>query len=126
MNTLNTGGCFVAGNSVMVPPALGTYGTMGRNIFRDSGFKDMDMSVFKNFKIHERYTAQLRLETFNTFNHPIYANPYGSTNLSLLGNDPSNTATFGCGCNTPDVAAGNPVIGSGSPRVMQLGFKFTY
>jgi Carboxypeptidase regulatory-like domain/TonB dependent receptor len=124
--TLNTGGCYIAGNSVMVPPTLGTYGTMGRNIFRDSGFKDTDISIFKNFKFHDRYTAEFRLETFNTFNHPIYANPYGSTNLSLLGNDPSSSSTFGCGCNTPDVAAGNPVIGSGSPRVMQLGFKFTY
>ena len=124
--TLASGGCYVAGNSVMVPPTLGTYGTMGRNIFRDSGFKDLDLSLFKDFKFRERYTAEFRVETFNTLNHPIYANPYGSTNLSLLGNDPSSPGTFGCGCATPDVAAGNPVIGSGSPRVMQLGFKFTY
>jgi hypothetical protein len=44
----------------------------------------------------------------------------------LLGSDPTSSSTFGCGCNTPDVAAGNPVIGSGSPRVMQLGFKFAF
>jgi hypothetical protein len=124
--TLAQVGCYVAGNSVMTPPVLGTYGTMRRNTFRDSGFKDMDISVFKDFKIRERYTAEFRLETFNVTNHPIYANPYGSTNLSLLGNDPSSPGTFGCGCATPDVAAGNPVIGSGSPRVLQLGFKFSY
>lgn len=124
--TLATSGCYVAKSSVMVPPVLGTYGTMGRNIFRDSAFKDVDFSIFKKFKFKDRYTAELRLETFNTLNHPIYANPYGSTNLSLLGDDPSSPSTFGCGCATPDVAAGNPVIGSGSPRVMQVGFKFTY
>ena len=124
--TLATAGCYLAGQSEMVPPTIGTYGTMGRNIFRDSGFKGLDFSVFKTFKFKERYAAQFRIEIFNTFNHPNYANPYGSTNLSLLGNDPSNPSTFGCGCATPDVAAGNPVIGSGSPRVLQLGFKFTY
>lgn len=124
--TLAKTGCYVAGHSEMVPPLNGTYGTMGRNIFRDSGFQDLDFSVFKDFKFKDRYEAEVRIETFNTFNHPNFANPYGSTNLSLLGNDPSNPSTFGCGCATPDVAAGNPVIGSGSPRVMQLGFKFTY
>ncbi|MHB1936739.1 MAG: TonB-dependent receptor [Acidobacteriaceae bacterium] len=124
--TLAKAGCYLAGNSEMVPPINGTYGTMGRNIFRDSGFQDLDFSVFKNFRFKNRYEAEFRVETFNTLNHPNYANPYGSTNLSLLGNDPSNPSTFGCGCATPDVAAGNPVIGSGSPRVMQLGFKFTY
>ncbi|MFP5276296.1 MAG: carboxypeptidase regulatory-like domain-containing protein [Acidobacteriota bacterium] len=126
MGTLNKAGCYVAGNSVMVPPTLGTYGTMGRNIFRDSGFKDMDLSIFKNFSFHERYTAQFRVETFNTLNHPNYANPYGSSDQSYLGNDPSSPSSFGCGCATPDVMAGNPIIGSGSSRVMQLGFTFNY
>ena len=126
MGTLNKAGCFVAGNSVMVPPTLGTYGTMGRNIFRDSGFQDLDFSVFKDFHIRERYTAEFRLETFNTLNHPNYANPYGSSDQSYLGNDPSSPSTFGCGCATPDVMAGNPIIGSGSARVMQLGFKLSY
>lgn len=126
MGTLNKAGCYVAGNSVMVPPALGTYGTMGRNIFRDSGFQDLDFSLAKTFRIRERYSAKFQLQTFNTFNHPNYANPYGSSNASYLGSDPSSPGTFGCGCATPDVAAGNPVIGSGSPRVMQIGLKFTY
>ncbi|HEV2200066.1 MAG TPA: hypothetical protein VGR73_09605 [Bryobacteraceae bacterium] len=47
-------------------------------------------------------------------------------NTSFLGNDPSNTGKFGCGCSTPDVAAGNPLVGSGSSRVMQLGLKLTF
>jgi hypothetical protein len=44
--TLATAGCFVSGKSVMTPPKNGTFGTMGRNIFRDTGFKDVDFSVF--------------------------------------------------------------------------------
>ncbi|PYX35958.1 MAG: hypothetical protein DMG75_12345, partial [Acidobacteria bacterium] len=29
-------GCYANGNSVMIPPPLGSFGTMGRNIFRDT------------------------------------------------------------------------------------------
>jgi len=123
-NTLAVGGCFVSGTSVMTPPALGTFGTMGRNIFRDSGFKDWDFSVFKTFRFKERYGAQFRVELFNLLNHPVFANPYGASNSSAIGNNPFGT--FGCGCATPDYAAGNPIVGSGSNRVMQLGLKLTF
>jgi len=128
--TLATGGCFVSGKSVMVPPKAGTFGTMGRNIFRDDGFKNVDLSIFKTFVFKERYGAQFRVEFFNIFNHPIIANPYGSSNgyggSTGGSNGMGSPQLFGCGCATPDVAAGNPLIGSGSNRVMQLGFKFTF
>jgi hypothetical protein len=125
-STLGIGGCYLAGNSVMTPPTMGTFGTMGRNIFRDTGFADMDFSVFKDFTFKERYTAEFRAELFNVFNHPNFANPYGASNTYFGGSDPSSPGSFGCGCATPDVAAGNPVIGSGSNRVMQLGLKLTF
>ncbi|HEV2200269.1 MAG TPA: carboxypeptidase regulatory-like domain-containing protein [Bryobacteraceae bacterium] len=125
-NTLATGGCFVKGNSVMVPPKAGTYGTMGRNIFRDQGFKSVDFSVFKEWRFKERYGAQFRVELFNLLNHPTVANPYGASNGSGLGIDPSGPNAFGGGGATPDVAAGNPLVGSGSNRVMQLGLKLTF
>src|SRR5579864_582393 len=126
MNTLAQSGCYVKGNSVMVPPALGTYGTMGRNIFRDTGFKNVDFSVFKDFKFRDRFGAQFRFEVFNLFNHPNIANPYGSVIGNAIGNNPSSTSTFGCGCTTPDIAAGNPIVGSGSARDIQLGLKLTF
>jgi len=121
------GGCFVRGTSVMLAPANGTFGTMGRNIFRDSGFKNLDFSVFKNFTFKERFNAQFRLEVFNVLNHPIIENPYGASNGSSGGNnDPSAPATFGGGSGTPDVIAGNPVVGSGSSRDVQVGLKLTF
>jgi hypothetical protein len=121
-------GCFGNGNSVMTPNAMGSFGNMGRNIFRDSGFKNVDFSLFKTFTFKERFGAEFRWEIFNLFNHPIFANPYGASNTSFLGADPSKAGgtAFGCGCSTPDVAAGNPLIGSGSSRVMQLGLKLTF
>jgi len=123
--TLDTGGCYVKGNSVMVPPKQGTFGTMGRNIFRDRGFKNVDFSVFKDFKIKERIGAEFRVEFFNVFNHPNFANPYGAA-VGAGFNDPSGATSFGCGCATPDIPAGNPIVGSGGARDIQLGLKLTF
>jgi hypothetical protein len=128
-NNLGNYGCFVSGNSVLTPPAQGTFGNMGRNIFRDSGFKNVDFSVFKIFTFKERYSAQFRVEFFNLFNHPISANPYGSANGYGVGNDFSTVGGgggFGCGCATADVAGGSPQIGSGAQRGMQLGLKLAF
>jgi hypothetical protein len=124
--SLANSGCYVLGNSVMVPPPYGSYGTMGRNIFRDSGFRNWDLSVTKNWKFKERLTAQLRAEFFNVLNHPIFANPYGGASGGSGARDPSAGAGFGCGCVTPDVGAANPVLGSGGNRAIQLGLKLIF
>jgi hypothetical protein len=99
---------------------------MGRNIFRDTGFRNVDLSLAKNFKWKERFGAQFRIEFFNIFNHPNFANPFGGQN-GWAHNDPSGGGGFfGCACATPDVAASNPVIGSGGSRATQLGLKLTF
>ena len=119
-------GCFAKGHSVLIPPPAGQFGTMGRNIFPDSGFRNLDFSLAKNFHLGERLRAQFRAEFFNIFNHPNFANPYGGQN-GYGNNDPvAAPSLFGCGCVTPDVAAANPAIGSGGPRSIQLGLKFTF
>jgi len=123
---LAKGGCFVDGNSVMVPAKAGTFGTMGRNIFRDNGFKNWDLSIFKNFTFKERFTAQFRVEFFNVLNHITISNPSGANNGSHGGDDPSSGSTLGTGTATPDFATGNPIIGSGDSRLMQLGLKLTF
>jgi hypothetical protein len=125
--TLAAGGCFGNNGSVMTPPKAGTFGTMGRNLFRDSGYKNLDFSVFKNFTFKERYGVQLRAEVFNIFNHPVIENPYGASNGSSGGNnDPSAPSGFGSSSGTPDVVAGNPVVGSGDARAVQVGLKLTF
>jgi len=123
--SLMQAGCYAKGNSIMIPPAAGTFGTMGRNLFRDSGFMNWDVSVVKSWKFKETLTAQFRAEFFNILNHPNFANPYGGEN-GFLQNDPSNPSTFGCGCATPDVASANSVLGSGGNRAVQLGLKIVF
>jgi len=127
-NVAPTNYCYMVGNSVLIPNALHAFGNMGRNIFRDTGFRNVDLSVSKSFKFRERLTAQFRVETFNIFNHPNFANPNGGTSTYGQGAtaDPSQAGSFGCGCSTPDNAAFNPVLGSGSNRAIQLGLKFIF
>jgi hypothetical protein len=108
----------------MLPPPLGQFGNMGRNTFPDTGFKNVDFSIAKNWHFTEQFRAQFRAEFFNIFNHPNLANPYGGQN-GFGFNDPS-VQPFGCGCATPDVAAANPVIGSGGSRAVQLGLKLIF
>ena len=117
-------GCYAQGSSVMLPPPLGQFGNMHRNMFPDSGFRNFDFSVGKNFHFGETMRLQLRAEFFNILNHPNFANPYGGQNGFGL-NDPS-AGGFGCGCATPDIAAANPAVGSGGPRSIQLGAKFIF
>ena len=121
---LNLFGCYAQGSSVMIPPPLGQFGNMGRNMFPDTGFRNFDFSLAKNFHFGERYRLQFRAEFFNILNHPNFANPYGGQNGFGL-NDPS-VRPFGCGCATPDIAAANPAVGSGGPRSIQLGAKFAF
>jgi hypothetical protein len=124
MAALGTWGCYAKGGSMMTPPAPGTFGTMGRNLFPDSGFRNLDFAVAKNWHFGERLRAQFRAEFFNIFNHPNFANPYGGQN-SFGQNDPG-VGGFGCECATPDIAAANPAVGSGGPRSIQLGLKFIF
>ena len=122
-NSTLAAGCYAQGNSAMIAPAPGHYGTMGRNIFRDSGYRNMDLSVFKNFKFKERLTTQFRAEFFNVLNHPNFGNP-GFRNIS--NSDPSAPGSFGAENVTPDVTANNPVLGTGGPREIQLGLKLLF
>jgi hypothetical protein len=121
-------GCYSKGQSALIPPGLGTFGTSGRNIWLDPGLRNWDLSVTKKFKFQERLTAQFRAEFFNVLNHPNFANPYGASSGFGIGaeGDPSSTSNFGCGCATPDQAAGNPVLGSGGNRAVQLGLKLLF
>jgi hypothetical protein len=127
--SLAANGCYAKGGTVLIPPAQGTYGNAGRGIFRGPSFKNWDVSLVKDQKFKERLTAQFRAEFFNVLNHPNFYNPTGPAGAGF--NDPSSPgsltkAGFGCGCNTPDQASPNPVLGTGASRSIQLGLKLIW
>jgi hypothetical protein len=125
--SLFNNGCYVSGNSVLLPPAFGTFGNVSKNIFRDTPFHNWDVSIQKNFKFKERLSAQFRAEFFNVLNHPLFAD-VGAGHLAA--NDPSVGAANGTALalanSTPDQGAGNPVLGSGANRDIQLGLKLIW
>jgi hypothetical protein len=112
-------GCYVYGAGVLTPPAYGTIGDAGRNFFHGPAYYNVDLSIAKDWKVKERYTAQFRIEFFNLFNRADFSSP-GQAN-------PAKGGAFGCGCLTPDATGfTNSVLGAGSPRDIQLGLKLTF
>jgi hypothetical protein len=65
--------------------ALGTFGTAGRNILRGPGQADVDLSLFKNIPVKERYNLQIRAEAFNTFNRTNFFAPNTTLSSPLFG-----------------------------------------
>ena len=87
-------------------PAVGAWGTLGHNAIDGPGRDNWNLSIFKNFVFSEARGSQfeLRLETFNTFNHP------------QISGMPTN---FG------DAHFGQP-NGFFPGRIVQLGGKLTF
>jgi hypothetical protein len=100
----------------------GEDGNLGRDAVYGPGFWNIDFSVTKDTHLTERLVIQLRAEFFNIFNHPQFALPGGVINPGAALADCS-----GCfSTQTPDVAQGNPGLGGGGPRVVQLAARFQF
>jgi hypothetical protein len=54
--------------SVFAQPPIGTIGNSARTVFRAPGIANWDLTGYKNFRIKERFEAQLRAEFYNAFN----------------------------------------------------------
>jgi len=91
-------------NTAAFSDAVGQFGTAAPGSVLGPGYQRWDTSLFKNFRFGERVGLQLRLETFNTFNH-------GS---------PSGVDT------DVDDAAFGQVNAYHIPRNVQIGGKITF
>lgn len=86
-------------------PAPFTFGNEGRNVLRRDWYRDMDLSLFRDFPLTESKKLEFRMETFNTPNWVVWGKP----NTSI--GDPN----FGV------------ITGTGnSPRIIQFALKFYY
>ncbi len=56
-------------------PAAFTYGNAGSGVLRGPNFKNLDVTLAKNFRIVEGKTLEFRAETFNIANHPNFGSP---------------------------------------------------
>ena len=125
-------------------PGTRHYGNLGRNALVGPTYKQWDFVLYKNTAINERVKLQLRAEFFNILNHPNFSNP----ELPSFIADPASNLSSACGCGfvqgqgansnrevgnggyhitaTGDVGIGNPFLGGGGPRGIQLAVKFTF
>jgi hypothetical protein len=61
------------------------FGNVGRNTMRGPGLANLDLSLFRTFKLTPQYNLQFRIESFNATNTPHFANPNGNVNSSNFG-----------------------------------------
>ena len=109
------------------------YGNLGRNSLSGPTFKEWDFAVYKTTNITERVNLQLRADIFNFLNHPNFANPFlpafiadpGVNGFALNGNREVGQGGYPITA-TGDVGIGNPFLGGGGPRGVQLGAKITF
>jgi hypothetical protein len=66
-------------------PALGTFGNLGRNSLRSDWNKNLDLSLFRQFPITERFRLEFRFEMFNATNTPVWAIPVSSLESPSFG-----------------------------------------
>jgi hypothetical protein len=62
-----------------------TYGNAGRDVIRGPGLVDLDLALHKSFRITERVSAQLRIESFNATNTPALGPPNTVLGNALFG-----------------------------------------
>ena len=75
----------------------GTFGNVSRGSLRGPHLIDFDTSLFKKFRISERWNVQFRAEVFNLFNHSNFAAPnqvvFTGTTFSSSAGQVTYTAT---------------------------------
>lgn len=87
--------------------ALGTPGNASRRYFYGPGSFNTDLALLKSIAVSESKSLQLRLETFNIFNHSQFFGPQ-----AVNGN--ISSPLFG------------KVVKAAPPRLMQLAVKFSF
>ncbi|MGA9480816.1 MAG: TonB-dependent receptor [Candidatus Acidiferrales bacterium] len=114
-------------------PGTRHFGNEGRDALRGPSFKQWDFAIYKNTQITEWLGMQLRVEFFNFLNHPNFSNPFlptfisdpGVNGFATNGNRETGVAGYPLTA-TGDVGIGNPFLGGGGPRGIQLAAKFSF
>ena len=89
------------------------FSTQGRNVLRGPTQVRFDASVFKNFRLSERFKLRFDAQFFKLFNHPSFDAP--NNNLTLNPCDGPNTQTSPSGFSCQWLGVVPAVTGSGGP-----------
>jgi hypothetical protein len=102
----------------------GRQGTLGRNALRGFPASQIDIALRRQFNLGERMNLQFRIDVFNIFNHPNFADPDGA----LFGSFGDTNENFGVSTQMLGRILGGlrPLYQIGGPRSMQLALKFQF
>jgi hypothetical protein len=81
--------------NAFAPVTAARFGNTGRNILRGPGVFNLDASVFRDFKITERFKLQFRTEMFGVTNTPQFSNPGATVSNAARNADGSIRALSG-------------------------------
>jgi hypothetical protein len=73
------------------------FGNVGRNTMRGPGQRNLDLSLFRTFKLSPTVGLQFRAEGFNMTNTPHFSNPNGNVNSSNFGKILSTDSSWAMG-----------------------------
>ncbi len=99
-------------------------GTLGRNNIGGFGMWQADLSLSREFRVNDRAALQVRLEGFNAFNHPNFADPVKFMDSPLFGQSPS-MLNMELGTGSPGSGL-SPLLQSGGPRSFQLSVRLHF
>jgi hypothetical protein len=94
----------------------------GRNAFIEPGIWNVDLAVHKNFRLTERFSLQLRAETFNLFNHSNLWIVYSNTDVGSFP-EGTNAVTANRGFRNDNAFVGSPPHEN---RNVQLAVKLIF
>ena len=102
----------------------GQQGTLGRNIITGFPMSQVDLALSREFRVKDRAALQFRLEGFNAFNHPNFADPLKFMDNPLFG-QASSMLNMELGTGSPGSGL-SPILQSGGPRAFQLSVRFHF
>ena len=104
-------------------PLTGEQGNLGRNVLRCFNAIQADLAVRRQIPIGDRFNVQLRVDAFNAFNHPNFANPSPQQGASF------QSPFFGVATQMlySGLSGGvNPSQTSGGPRSVQFSLRLQF
>lgn len=114
-------------------PGTQHFGNLPRNALIGPHYKNLDFSLAKDNQLTEHVKMQFRVNVYNLFNHPNFANPlWPNFGVDFLQNGLTVQGNKGLGTGflpltaTPDVGVGNPFLGSGGSRNIELAVRLSF
>jgi hypothetical protein len=104
------------------PVTQARFGTAGFDLLRGPGTVNLDASLFRSFKLTERWSLQFRAESFNFTNTPHFANPGANVSSMQLNSDGSIKSLNGYTQITSVTGASRLV----DERYFRLGLKLLF